>query len=271
MFKLTMLGADIGEAARAFRARLQIVLPAEDHVSVLVDGHALDRAPTEALVVAQARDVAIRGALDALGLEVSTCDLEEAARMAAICDQASDRRRLPLDRSLRLLRDFLAASPASVLDRPEAAHAWASLTLHAIEHAPVPWPRALQLAVSHIDTNFAAPLSIDDLASRCAVGRRTLHNLFRRHLGMSPYAFVSRRRIERAIDMLVGEPDLSIAAIAHATGHRDQSTLTRIMRSRLNITPAAYRRQHRDVGSPGRPRRIAEAGKTSYVCDYKEY
>ncbi|WP_372426177.1 AraC family transcriptional regulator [Salinarimonas chemoclinalis] len=229
--------------------RLRLVIPQGPGATVVsVDGAAVGLAQTEAILIGAGRYLSVSSAAPALALEIGTDDPDEAHRIRAICADA-EARRLPLDRSLRLLRDFVTASPGALQER-DAAHAWASLALHAIANAAPPWPRALHAAVDHIERHLQEPLSIDSIAAASAVSRRTLHDLFHRHLGDSPYAFLSRRRIERALDMLVGDPNLSIAAIAHATGHKDQSALTRAVRARCDTTPGAYRKRHlaRNIG-----------------------
>ena len=53
--------------------------------------------------------------------------------------------------------------------------------------------------------------------------------------------WVRRLRLEDALGRLT-RSDASIADVAAASGFADQSHLTRVMRRRLGVTPAEYRR-----------------------------
>ena len=70
----------------------------------------------------------------------------------------------------------------------------------------------------------------------------TLNRHLRRTLNTSAYAYVVARRIARARQLLrLGE--MSLKAIAAATGFSDQAHMTRLFRARLGITPGQYRSQ----------------------------
>lgn len=63
--------------------------------------------------------------------------------------------------------------------------------------------------------------------------------LFQRHHGMSPFAYLGRIRIERAVEMLLdGEP---IAGVAVAVGFVDQSHMTKHFKRHYGVTPVEYR------------------------------
>jgi AraC-like DNA-binding protein len=57
---------------------------------------------------------------------------------------------------------------------------------------------------------------------------------------------VAEVRLDEAMARLRGGGD-SISAIAVETGHADQSVLTRSMKRRRGVTPAAYRRGARSA------------------------
>lgn len=103
---------------------------------------------------------------------------------------------------------------------------------------------ALARARAHIEAHLGAPLGVAQIARAAGTSERVLHRLFRAGLGCAPHGYLARRRAERALDLLARTP-LSIAEIAHLTGHADQSALTRALKRQLGVTPAAYRRQQR--------------------------
>jgi transcriptional regulator GlxA family with amidase domain len=85
---------------------------------------------------------------------------------------------------------------------------------------------------------------VADVAAAVGVSLTRLHTLFRKHFGRGPHALLMQWRVESA-RRLLQETHLSIAEIAVRTGHTDQSSLTRRLRSALGVTPAALRREAR--------------------------
>lgn len=85
-----------------------------------------------------------------------------------------------------------------------------------------------------------AGLSIERLASAAALSPYHFSREFRRVTGETPWNYVLRRRISRAMDQLLrtGQP---IAEIATGNGFRDGSHLARHMRRIFGVTPARWR------------------------------
>ncbi len=124
---------------------------------------------------------------------------------------------------------------------PDAA-AWVDLVLATLApSAPDAGP--LARARDHIEANLAETLTIAAIARAAGASERQLHRLFRSGLGTTPHAYLARRRIERAMALL-SSTGMPIARIAHLTGHGDQGGLTRALKRRAGVTPAAYRRDH---------------------------
>jgi AraC-like DNA-binding protein len=81
-------------------------------------------------------------------------------------------------------------------------------------------PAAVRNAMDIIEAGAHLPLTISALARQCHVSVRTLQEGFRRHLGMSPMAYVRVVRLRRAHrDLLSADPlHSTVAAIAHRWG-----------------------------------------------------
>jgi AraC-like DNA-binding protein len=67
---------------------------------------------------------------------------------------------------------------------------------------------------------------------------------FRSDFGESPYAYILRRRIERAQEMML-RTDEPLASIAIACGLADQCHLTRLFHRIVGVSPACWRRLRR--------------------------
>jgi AraC-like DNA-binding protein len=153
-----------------------------------------------------------------------------------------------LDPELQPLLRFLGTAVASDrLDMGERRD-WGRLLLRRLGHGlvsrSVAQPRRLSRALAFAQANLAAPLTVERLASAAHTSTGHLHGLFRRHLGRSPMAHVADLRLERAMQALA-QDDAPIAELAIACGYSDQTALTRAMKRRHGVTPAAYRRRHR--------------------------
>ena len=96
----------------------------------------------------------------------------------------------------------------------------------------------------YIDANLSNRILVSDLS--LAVQRSEAHfaRTFKRPFGVSPHAFVLRRRLEKASHlMLVSDSPLS--DIALECGLNDQAHLCRTFRQLTGQTPAAWRRERR--------------------------
>ena len=102
-------------------------------------------------------------------------------------------------------------------------------------------PRWLKRAVEMIFTSSDPELSVAEVAADAGVHPVHLARVFRRFLGCSPGDYLRGHRLERAAAML-GGGTASLADVAQSAGFVDQAHLTRTFRSRLDTTPARWRR-----------------------------
>ncbi|UYG09183.1 AraC family transcriptional regulator [Halomonas sp. M4R1S46] len=94
-----------------------------------------------------------------------------------------------------------------------------------------------------IDRHLADEIRVDRLAALCALSAGHFHARFRERTGMTPLAYVQRRRLEHA-RTLVNHSGLSLGHIASLVGFRDQGSFSRAYRRRFAIAPS--RERHRD-------------------------
>ena len=118
------------------------------------------------------------------------------------------------------------AAIGRVLDAPDRRH---------------PIYERLSLAIGHIHKNFRSTLDVLDLARRGGVSVSQLERDFINLLGLPPRRYVTKVRIDAAIDLLESSND-TIVSIAHACGYADQSAFTRRFHSAVGLSPSEYRR-----------------------------
>jgi AraC family transcriptional regulator len=102
----------------------------------------------------------------------------------------------------------------------------------------------LRRVTDYVEENLKFTIRTSDVAARAGLSTSYFFHAFRCTVGESPYAYVVRRRIERAQElMLLTEKPLS--EIALDCGLTDQPHLTRLFRRLVGASPAAWRRQRK--------------------------
>jgi len=95
-------------------------------------------------------------------------------------------------------------------------------------------------AVAIVEQEYAADLSLDDIARRVASSRRQLqrayaeigHTTFREHL--------TRVRMERAAELLARRT-LTVREVAHRVGYRQPAQFAKAFRRHQGLAPSAFR------------------------------
>jgi AraC-like DNA-binding protein len=101
-------------------------------------------------------------------------------------------------------------------------------------------PRAIRRAVDAIHSEPERAFCVADLALIAGMSVRSLQEGFRRHVGMSPMAYLQQIRLERAHDsLLVEHPQrVTVAAIAHRWGFTHLGRFARAYRCRYGVSPS---------------------------------
>ena len=98
----------------------------------------------------------------------------------------------------------------------------------------------LRIVREYIDTNLAAPLSIEELSRAVNFSTHHFVTLFRRAIGITPHQYILKMRTERALQLLQ-QTELPIVEIAHQVGFQTQSHFTRVFRQQTQMTPKQLR------------------------------
>ena len=101
-------------------------------------------------------------------------------------------------------------------------------------------PTALARVVAHIEANLALPLQVERLAAIAEMSRGHFVRQFSAALGVAPSDFVLARRLER-IERLLLATDMSVVAIAAATGFADGNYLGKAFRRKRGVAPLEFR------------------------------
>jgi AraC-like DNA-binding protein len=110
----------------------------------------------------------------------------------------------------------------------------------------------LRRARDHIDRHFAAPLDLDRLAAVAAMSKYHFVRCFEATYGETPIRYVTRRRIERAQDML-RHANLTVTEICTAVGFASLGSFSSRFRELVGESPSAYRDRWTARGGPHVP------------------
>ncbi|MFN0179252.1 MAG: helix-turn-helix transcriptional regulator [Gemmatimonadales bacterium] len=114
-------------------------------------------------------------------------------------------------------------------------------------------PQWLVRAAEAVNERYReSDLSLSKLALDVGVRPATLARGFRRRFGYSLGTALRRRRLDAALE-LIDRRAMPIARAAADSGFFDQSHLTRVCRTLLGVTPAAWRGSRAEAWRAGRP------------------
>ena len=93
-------------------------------------------------------------------------------------------------------------------------------------------------AQHYMQQRFAQPVRLASVAQECGLNTFHLIRVFRRVVGVPPYAYLVQLRVNRAQTML--SEGTSVADVAYSCGFSDQSHLTRTFKKVLGVPPGQY-------------------------------
>jgi AraC-like DNA-binding protein len=100
-----------------------------------------------------------------------------------------------------------------------------------------------------IDRRFAEPLDLDAMAGTAGFSRYHFARAFRAAYGETPRAYLTRRRIERAQDLL-RSANLTVTEICHLVGFSSLGSFSARFSELVGVSPTEYRRLHVARGGP---------------------
>jgi len=93
-----------------------------------------------------------------------------------------------------------------------------------------------------LEEHYAEGFTVDELAERFSVSKRTLIRRFNAALDMPPNTYVQSIRIEAA-QKLLEETERTVDVVMNDVGYEDASSFRRLFRKKTGLTPTEYRRR----------------------------
>jgi len=109
--------------------------------------------------------------------------------------------------------------------------------------------------VRYLREHACEGLTVERMAKKLGMSRRTIERLFAEHVGRSPSEEICRLRLAR-VQSLLETTELDLYEVAQRTGFNYVKSLRRAFKARFGMAPAEYRAQKRSPaarsGRPGR-------------------
>ena len=109
----------------------------------------------------------------------------------------------------------------------------------------------LRRARDHADRHFAEPLDLETLAGIAGISKFHFQRLFRSTYGVTPAAYVSQRRVERAQDLLRAT-NLTVTEVCHIVGFSSLGSFSSRFRELVGESPSEFQRRYAE-GAPHIP------------------
>jgi AraC-like DNA-binding protein len=124
---------------------------------------------------------------------------------------------------------------SSILSEVELVELLARLLTPAYRTNP-----AVRHAVAYLHQHYQHPITRRQVAKAAGMSEDYLSRVFHRDLGVSPWDYLNRLRIQRAKERL-RESDDSIQLVARRVGFHDRAYFSRIFRKLTGVPPQVYR------------------------------
>jgi AraC-like DNA-binding protein len=109
--------------------------------------------------------------------------------------------------------------------------------------------RMLRRARDRIDRDYAEPIGIPALAAGAGYSREHFIRAFRAAYGETPGRYRTRRRVERACELL-RSANLTVTEICYLVGFTSLGTFSARFTELIGMSPTAYRREAASRGGP---------------------
>ncbi|RKN83755.1 AraC family transcriptional regulator [Paenibacillus ginsengarvi] len=101
-------------------------------------------------------------------------------------------------------------------------------------------PEPVRTAIRLMQTQYAAPLALDDIAASAGLSKYHFSRVFLNKTGIQPMHYLRKIRIEKA-SALLAQTNKTMEAIARETGFEGSNYFIRVFKSLVGMTPSQYR------------------------------
>lgn len=110
----------------------------------------------------------------------------------------------------------------------------------------------LRRARDRIDRHYAEPLDLDALATTAGLSKYHFLRCFARTYGLTPHAYLTERRVERAQDLLRAT-NLTVTEVCWLVGYSGPGSFSTRFRRLVGVSPSEYQARWARAGPPPIP------------------
>ena len=104
----------------------------------------------------------------------------------------------------------------------------------------------------HLDRHFADPVGLTDAATVAGISKFHFHRLFTAAYGITPGAYLTERRLERAQDLLRAT-NLTVTEVCVAVGYSSLGSFSAGFKRTVGESPSEFQRRWARAGAPRIP------------------
>lgn len=120
---------------------------------------------------------------------------------------------------------------------------------HAERQATVETSSVVDQTVSYMHTNYAEPITLDDLANRAGLTPRYYTEVFKKKVGKSPIEYLTSCRMEHA-KTLLRESNKRLREVARLVGYADEFYFSRRFKQQVGVSPTVFVRMNQKQMAP---------------------
>lgn len=103
-----------------------------------------------------------------------------------------------------------------------------------------------QPLIMFIEDHYNKSISLNDMAEITGVTPQHLCRLFKQAFSMRPFEYLTRFRLQKAKEILVGPGNPALKEVAAITGYNDTSYFCSVFRQYEGMTPVEFKRMHKE-------------------------
>ncbi|NQF13479.1 AraC family transcriptional regulator [Brevibacillus sp. HB1.3] len=120
---------------------------------------------------------------------------------------------------------------------------------HAERQATVETASVVDQTISYMHTNYAEPITLDDLANRAGLTPRYYTEVFKKKVGKSPIEYLTSCRMEHA-KTLLRESNKRLREVARLVGYADEFYFSRRFKQQVGVSPTVFVRMNQKQMAP---------------------
>jgi AraC-like DNA-binding protein len=99
--------------------------------------------------------------------------------------------------------------------------------------------RRIILAKAYMDENYQQPIGLDEISQRAFLSKFYFHRLFTRIYRRTPHQYITRKRLDKAKDLLSG--NRPVAEVCNEVGFESIGSFSVLFKKEIGFAPQYYR------------------------------